>query len=139
MSEAFIGQPKQVLLEERMRALGILERDLIEKFVLGSGKGGQKINKTSSCVYLRHGPSGIEVKCQHGRSQALNRYLARQELCSRLEGRILGRQSARRQEEEKIRRQKRRRSRRQKARMLADKRLVGQKKSLRQSVDPSSE
>ena len=139
MAESFVGQPKQVLLEERMRKLGIVERDLVEKFVLGSGKGGQKINKTSSCVYLRHVPSGIEVKCQRERSQALNRYLARQELCSRLEGRILGRQSERRQEEEKIRRQKRRRSRRQRAKMLAGKRLQGEKKGLRQSVDPDGE
>src|SRR6185436_10588305 len=46
------------------KTLGIHESDLIEKFILGSGKGGQKVNKTSSCVYLKHIPTGIEVKCQ---------------------------------------------------------------------------
>ena len=139
MSEAFVGQSKQVLLEERMKRLGIREQDLVEKFVLGSGKGGQKMNKTSSCVYLRHIPSGLEVKCQRERSRALNRYLARQELCGRLEDRILGAQSERRQAVERIRRQKRRRSRRQKARMLEGKRQQGEKKGLRRSVDAGVE
>ena len=135
MGEAFIGQSKQALLEERMSRLGVREQELIEKFVLGSGKGGQKVNKTSSCVYLRHIPTGLEVKCQRERSQALNRYLARQEICSRLEERILGRQSAKRQEDERVRRQKRRRSRRQKAKMLEGKRQQGEKKILRRSVE----
>ena len=135
MGEAFISQSKQLLLEERMRKLGVREQDLVEKFVLGSGKGGQKINKTSSCVYIRHVPSGLEVKCQRERAQSLNRYVARRELCDRLEGRVLGMKSARRQEEERIRRQKRRRSRRQKAVMLAGKRQQGEKKQQRRLVD----
>jgi protein subunit release factor B len=139
MGDTFISQSKQTLLDERMRRLGIREQDLVERFVLGSGKGGQKVNKTSSCVYLRHVPTGLEVKCQRERSQALNRYLARQELCGRLEEAILGEKSARRQEEERIRRQKRRRSRRQKAKMLAGKRQQGEKKEFRRSVDPFSE
>jgi len=66
-----------------MKQLGIDEDDLIEKFILGSGKGGQKVNKTSSCVYLKHLPTGIEVKCQQGRSRELNRYVARYELCEK--------------------------------------------------------
>lgn len=117
-----------------MAGLGITEADLVEKFVRGSGPGGQKINKTSSCVYLLHRPSGIEVKCQRERSQAMNRYFARRELCDRLEARIKGAASARQQEIEKIRRQKRRRSRRQKARMLEGKRQHGEKKALRGRV-----
>ena len=139
MSEAFVSQSKQYLLEDRMKKLGVEERDLVEKFVLGSGKGGQKVNKTSSCVYLRHGPTGLEVKCQRERSQSLNRYLARRELCDRLEERRLGVKSARRQEEERVRRQKRRRSRRQRAVMLAGKRQQGEKKLRRRSVDPHGE
>lgn len=134
MDNAFVNQAKQTLLDERLRKLGIRESDLVEKFVLGSGSGGQKINKTSSCVYLRHVPTGIEVKCQQERSQALNRFLARRMLCERLEERILGAQSARRQAEEKVRRQKRRRSRRQKAKMLDGKRQHGEKKGMRRSV-----
>lgn len=139
MGEVFVSQSKQVLLEERMKKLGIREQDLVERFVLGSGKGGQKVNKTSSCVYLRHVPTGLETKCQRERSQSLNRYLARRDLCDRLEERILGAQSARRQEEERIRRQKRRRSRRQKAKMLKQKRHQGEKKGLRRSVDSHEE
>ena len=123
-------------LEARMAALGIREADLHERFVKGSGAGGQKINKTSSCVYLRHAPSGIEIKCQRERSQALNRYLARRELCDRVEARRRGVAAARQDEAERIRRQKRRRSRRQRARMLADKRHQGEKKSFRRAVGP---
>jgi protein subunit release factor B len=112
-------------LRERMARLSIRDTDLEEHFIKGSGSGGQKINKTSSCVYLRHLPTGIEVKCQRERSQAMNRFLARRELCERIEAKQRGEASARRQEFEKIRRQKRRRSRRAKARMLDDKRHHG--------------
>ena len=120
-------------LAGRLAALGIREADLEEKFVRSSGPGGQKVNKTSSCVYLLHRPSGIEVKCQRERSQAMNRYFARRELCDRLEAKLKGAASARQQEVEKIRRQKRRRSRRAKARMLDDKRRHGEKKALRRT------
>ena len=119
----------------RMARLGILDADVEESFIRGSGSGGQKVNKTSSCVYLLHRPSGIEIKCQRERSQAMNRYFARRELCDRLEARIKGAASARQQEAEKIRRQKRRRSRRAKARMLDDKRQHATKKALRRSTD----
>jgi len=134
MSETFVSLSKTDALSGRMRRLGICEADLIEKFVLGSGKGGQKLNKTSSCVYLRHIPSGIEVKCQEERARSLNRFLARRELCDRLEQRILGARSARQQEWEKIRRQKRRRSRRQKEKMLVDKHHHSRKKGFRGKV-----
>ncbi|MBP7829424.1 MAG: peptide chain release factor-like protein [Kiritimatiellae bacterium] len=117
-----LSKPKSDQLSLRMAKLGVRESDLDEQFIRGSGPGGQKINKTSSTVWLRHRPSGIEIKCGRERSQALNRYLARRELCDRLEEKILGAKSARQQAIEKIRRQKRRRSRRQKERMLADKR-----------------
>ena len=118
-------------LAARMAALGIRESDLEESFIRGSGAGGQKVNKTSSCVYIRHRPSGIEVKCQRERSQAMNRFFARRELCDRLEERIKGAASARQQEAERIRRQKRRKSRRQRLRMLDDKRHHGAKKAAR--------
>jgi peptide chain release factor len=115
----------------RMAALGIREADVVEKFVRASGPGGQKVNKTSSAVYLLHKPTGIEVKCQRERSQAMNRFLARRELCDRVEQRIKGAASARQQEIEKIRRRKRQKSRRQKLRMVADKRHHGGIKALR--------
>ena len=82
-----ITAEKQQALEERMDRLGIQEDDLVEKFVLGSGSGGQKINKTHSCVYLRHLPTGFEVKCQSGRSRTMNRYIARGLICDQIEER----------------------------------------------------
>ena len=134
MSTFLVTEQKEKELVSRMAELGLGEEDLEEKFLLGSGKGGQKVNKTSSCVYLRHGPSGLEVKCQRTRSQALNRFFARRELCDRFEERVRGEKSRRQQEQEKIRRQKRRRSRRSKQRMLEDKRRQGEKKDLRKSI-----
>ena len=134
MHEQFVSESKNEELARRMAKLGIREADLVEKFVLGSGKGGQKLNKTSSCVYIHHIPSKIEVKCQRERSRALNRFLARRELCDRLEERVLGAQSARRQEFEKIRRSKRKRSRRQKEKMLDSKHRHSEKKGFRGAV-----
>jgi|WetSurMetagenome_2_1015567.scaffolds.fasta_scaffold773369_2 peptide chain release factor len=137
MSLFTVRPEKESELFGRMTALGIRETDLVERFVRGSGKGGQKVNKTSSCVYVLHKPSGIEVKCQRERSQSLNRFLARRELCDRLEERIKGVQSARQQAHEKIRRQKRRRSRRQKQNMLQDKHHHSEKKAFRGRVGTS--
>lgn len=138
MSESFITAEKKKTLEERMAKLGVRESDLVEKFILGAGKGGQKLNKTSSCVYLCHTPSGIEVKCQRERSRELNRFLARREVCERLEEKTEGVKTARQQATEKIRRQKRRRSRRQKERMLEGKHLHAQKKQARRTGDYES-
>lgn len=126
-----VSPEKQAALESRMAALGISEGDLVEKFILGTGSGGQKINKTSSCVYLKHLPSGIETKCQAHRSREMNRYQARRDLCEALDEIRLGKASARQQAIEKIRRQKRQRSRRSKQRSIAEKREVSRKKSLR--------
>ncbi|MBM4143039.1 MAG: peptide chain release factor-like protein [Lentisphaerae bacterium] len=139
MTDAFVSSAKAAALAARMAGLGIREADLVEKFVLGSGRGGQKINKTSSCVYLRHVPSGIEVKCQRSRSRELNRFLARREIAERFAERVRGEKTRRRQEAEKIRRQKRRRSRRQKALMLADKKHRAAKKDARRPVAPNGE
>ncbi len=121
----------QKILEDRMERLGIREEDLVEKFILGSGSGGQKINKTSSCVYLKHLPTGVEVKCQRERSREMNRFLARRELCEKIEERLFQEKSKKRQEFEKIRRQKQRRSRKSKEKMLEGKRLHSSKKDLR--------
>lgn len=110
-------------LRARMEACGIREDDLIEKFILGSGKGGQKINKSSSCVYLKHLPSGIEVKCQRERSRELNRFIARRELCEKVEEKLFQAKSEKQKEIAKIRRQKQRRSRKQKEKLVEQKRL----------------
>jgi len=80
-----VSEEKNRWLQERMETLGIREKDIEEKFVRSSGSGGQKVNKTSTCVYLRHIPTGIEIKCMRERSQSLNRFLARRELVRRFE------------------------------------------------------
>jgi len=131
-----ITKPTWAKLKDRMLKCGVYEADLQEDFIRGSGSGGQKINKTSSCVQLLHTPSGIKIKCQRTRSQADNRYWARRELCEQLEEKILGEKSAKKRAEEKIRRQKRRRSRRAKAKMLDLKAKQGEKKKLRRPVRP---
>jgi len=118
-------------LAARMERLGIQEGHLVERFILGSGSGGQKINKTSSCVYIKHLPTGIEVKCQASRSRELNRLYARRELCEKLEERLFKEKSAKQKEREKIRRQKQRRSRRSKEKMLAAKKILSEKKEWR--------
>lgn len=114
-----------------MARAGIVEADLREQFVLGSGSGGQKINKTSSAVRLTHEPSGLWVKVQASRSREDNRWLARRALAEKILELRDGEASKRQQEREKIRRQKRRRSRRQKARMLDDKAKHAAKKAAR--------
>lgn len=129
---------KLAALQERMQSLGILEKDLVEKFVRGTGNGGQKINKTSNCVYLRHTPSGIGVKCQIDRSRELNRFLARREICDVLDAVKNGERSVKRQAIEKMRRQKRRKSRKQRAKMCDDKTHHGAIKAMRRQK-PSTE
>lgn len=126
-----ISSDKITDLEQRMAALGIVEADLLEKFVRGSGAGGQKINKTSNCVFLKHLPTGVCIKCQMDRSREMNRFLAKRELCDQLEAIRDGKAIAKTQAIEKMRRQKRPRSKRSKQRSVADKRLLSQKKSMR--------
>lgn len=135
---ANVSKSKQEALEEKMRKLGIYEKDFTEKFIRSQGKGGQKVNKTSTCVYLKHIPSGIEVKCQRERSQILNRFLARRILTNKIETNICGKLSEEKKQIEKIRRQKRKRSKRAKEKMLKNKAAKGQKKKAR-SYQPSPE
>lgn len=136
MNPAPPSTEKESRLAARMLSLGIREEDLVETFVRGAGPGGQKINKTSSCVSLAYAPLDIRVKCQASRSLTLNRYRAREELCERVAAILLGEKTKAQQESERIRRQKRRRSRRAKARMLADKRANSAKKALRRAPAP---
>ncbi|MBI2889728.1 MAG: peptide chain release factor-like protein [Nitrospirae bacterium] len=117
-----------------MERLGVREQDLEESFVASSGPGGQHVNRAATCVLLVHRPSGISVRCQQERSQALNRFLARRLLLDKIEARILGRQSEEAQRVAKLRRQKRRRSRRAREKMLRDKHLHSAKKALRRSA-----
>ena len=133
-----VSASKQLDLAERMRRLGVREGDLEERFLRSSGPGGQRTNKVSTCVVLRHRPSGLEVRCQRERYQVLNRFLARRLLLDRLEAQRFGRLSEEAQRIAKIRRQKRRRSRRAKEKMLEAKRHRTQIKAGRQRVAPDA-
>lgn len=126
-----VSKEAKIRLEEQMKALGIQESDIIEKFILGSGSGGQKINKTSSCVYIKHVPTGIEIKCQRERSRELNRLYARRELCDRIEEQTSLEKSKKQQLIEKIRRQKKKRSKRAQEKVLANKKQRSNIKTLR--------
>ena len=114
-----------------MQKLGIREEDLVESFIKGSGKGGQKINKSNHCVRLRHPPSDIEVRVQRSRSLQDNRYFARRLLCEKLEEKTLKKKSEKQQKIEKIKRQKRKRSKRAKEKVLHDKKMNSLKKQRR--------
>lgn len=129
-----VGLNKEKSLREVMVRLGVREEDIIEKFIRAQGPGGQNVNKVSTCVYLCHLPTGIEVKCQEERSQAQNRYRARQILLKKIECAVLGKLSAEQKRIEKIRRQKRKKSRRAKLKILESKRRHGAKKHLRAGV-----
>ena len=108
-----VSDEKNRELKQRMEALGICEKDIEEKFIRSSGSGGQKVNKASTCVYLRHLPTGVEVKWMTERSQGLNRFLARRELVNRI-AKLLGQRADYGAEIRKIRKQKSKRLKRAK-------------------------
>jgi protein subunit release factor B len=121
-------------LTERMERLRIREEDLEERFVLGSGSGGQKINKTSSCVYLKHLPSGHEVSCQETRSREKNREIARERLCEHLERAAVAARLAADRQRARLRFQKRKPSRAAKARLRVAKQHRSDRKASRRRV-----
>lgn len=125
-------------LKLQMQAFGIDESDIEEKFILGSGHGGQKLHKTKSCVYLKHIPTGFEVKCQSSRMREDNRFHARRLLCEKIDEQIKGEKSKKQQEIEKIRRQKRKHSKRAQEKVLEAKRRRAEVKKTRQPPDSES-
>jgi len=116
-----------------MERLGIRDQDLEESFVCSGGPGGQNVNKVATCVLLKHRPTGLFIKCQKERTQALNRYWARRMLTEKLEAQILGQESEEARRIAKLRRQKRKRSRRAKNKMLDAKQKHGALKKLRRT------
>ena len=128
-----ITKDKWDKLADWMIQLDINETALIEKFIIGSGRGGQNLHKTASTVYLKHLPSGLEIKCQESRSREDNRYFARMRLCEKLHSMISDEKTKAQQKIEKTKRQKKRRSRRAKQKMMDEKSKQGKLKSLRKT------
>jgi len=129
-----VSPQKTQALYDKMQKLALFEDDFEESFIRAGGKGGQNVNKVSTCVRLKHRPSGLEVKCQRSRHQLLNRYLARVLLAEKMEQLVLGKESQETQRIEKIRRQKRKRSKRAKEKMLDNKKHQSKKKENRKSL-----
>lgn len=128
-----ISKKKEDALKVKMARFSVKESDIEEHFIRSRGPGGQNVNKTSTGVYLKHIPTGTEVKVFSERSQALNRYTARKILVNKIETTVLGKQSEEQKRIEKIRRQKRKRSKRAKEKMLHNKRIHSEKKESRRN------
>ena len=121
-----VSEEKNRWLKERMETLGIYEKDIEEKFIRSSGSGGQKVNKSSTCVYLKHIPTGIEIKWMRERNQSLNRFLARRELVMRIE-KLSGQLTLEEVKSERARRQKLKRKKKAKIKYGKMTGLVDQK------------
>jgi peptide chain release factor len=134
MSSPVVSAERQTQLAQRMLMLGVSEGDLEETFVRSGGHGGQNVNKTSTCVMLTHRPTGVQVKCQTTRHQAMNRFLARRLLLDKLEQQRKQQAALEIARREKIRRQTRRRSHGAKEKMLADKARRGVRKESRRRI-----
>lgn len=96
-------------LEKRMDNLGIRKKDILEKFIKSSGRGGQKVNKSSSAVFLTHTPTQISVKYGKHRSQHLNRFLALRTLVEKIEQQKFGVPDAKAKKMARLKKQKKRR------------------------------
>jgi len=131
-----MAQPPDI--QSRLDRMRVAAADIEERFVRGSGPGGQKINKTSSTVWLRHRPTGIEVRCQAERSQSANRETAWREMCEKLEARIRAAQREAQNLREGERRRTRQKSRGQKVRMIQSKKHRAKSKAHRGRVGEES-
>ena len=122
-------------LVEKAHNLGIDPSDITEKFVVGGGKGGQKINKTASCVMLKYIPTNTTVKCQKHREQSKNKLSAYKLLILKIEDNVKGKESDRAKKIFKLRKQKKKRSKRAKEKMLEAKSRRSAVKKQRGRVD----
>jgi len=123
---------------KKAKKLKIKPQDIEEQFIRGSGHGGQKINKTSSAVRLRHMPTGIEVKVQKHREREKNRMSAYKLLINKIEEQLKWQESEKAKKIHKLRKQKQKRSKRAKEKMLEQKRKRSELKETRKRVEPSS-
>jgi protein subunit release factor B len=120
---------------KKAQELNVNPEDIEEQFIRGSGKGGQKINKTSSAVRLKHVPTGIEIKCQRHREQTKNRLSAYKLLVNKIEDLIKGSKSEKAKKIYKIRKQKQRRSKKAKEKILKMKKKRSKIKGTRKKVE----
>lgn len=121
--------------QQKIEKLQIQEADIVEQFIKGSGKGGQKINKTSSTVYLKHIPTSTEIKCQKYRERKLNRIAAYKLLIQKIELLKLGRESEISKKIFKLKKQKQKRSKRSKEKMLKQKHQRADIKESRKNIN----
>jgi protein subunit release factor B len=121
--------------QQKALKLGIEPSDISEQLVRGGGKGGQKINKTNSCVVLKHGPTGMIVRCQKHREQSANRITAYKLLINKVQEHIKWAESEKAKKIHKLRKQKQRRSKKAKEKMLKEKAHRSELKKSRKSVD----
>ena len=138
MAEFAVSVEKNRWLKARMELLGVGEQDLDERFVHASGSGGQHVNKSSCCVYLKHLPTGVEVKCMEARSQSLNRFLARRYLLEKVEA-LSGAATQKDLQAEKLRRQKARRKRRGGAKYQGEKQGESEASTAAAGRDPAQD
>jgi protein subunit release factor B len=120
MSLFGVTDAKESALRAQMQKAGLREEDLEEKFIRSGGPGGQNVNKTATCVYLKHRPTGLEVKVSRERAQGLNRFLARRQLLELFEVKVLGKTPAAEERAAKVRKQKQRRARRARKPTISD-------------------
>lgn len=134
MNEEFPIDLKPKTLK-KAQELDVKPGDIEEQFIKGSGHGGQKVNKTSSTVRLKHLPTGIEIRCQQHRTQSQNRMAAYRLLIDKIEDTLKGKESEKAKKIFKLRKQKKRRSKKAKEKLLEIKRQRKEKKERRKPVD----
>lgn len=134
MNSAGPIQSAKEALQRRFARCGVRDEDLAESFARSSGPGGQNVNKVSTAVTLRHGPSGFAVTVQDSRSQATNRQIARERLLALIEREQREQKKAAQSAREKKRRQNSKRPRGLQKRILETKRRRGDTKKMRGKI-----
>ncbi|AFX99777.1 peptide chain release factor 1 [Bdellovibrio bacteriovorus] len=74
-----------VIPEVEVSEIKIPMSDVRIETMRSQGSGGQSVNRTESAVRVVHLPTGIDVKCQEGKSQSTNRERAFQILYAKLQ------------------------------------------------------